>query len=146
MNLTPINVYISNNLQEKNKIKEFSLKQSMIEEKINMQKDFIETIEKNGKENIENNNIGYNYSMGKNKNKKSRNITADSEISEGGFVNINNDDESDNSGEDDINEENQDTVITKLEKDEKMEKYFEIIKSIILSSFLLSALLVMNFY
>ena len=35
------------------KIKELSLKQSMTEEKVEMQKDFIESVEKSGKENIE---------------------------------------------------------------------------------------------
>ena len=49
-----MNAVIKNRIKNTNdKIKELSLKQSMTEEKVEMQKDFIESIEKSGKENIE---------------------------------------------------------------------------------------------
>ena len=49
-----MNVVIKDRIKNTNdKIKEFSLKQSMTEEKVEMQKEFIESIEKSGKENIE---------------------------------------------------------------------------------------------
>ena len=49
-----MNAVIKDRIKNTNdKIKEFSLKQSMTEEKVEMQKEFIESIEKSGKENIE---------------------------------------------------------------------------------------------
>ena len=49
-----MNAVIKDRIKNTNdKIKELSLKQSMIEEKVEMQKEFIESIEKSGKENIE---------------------------------------------------------------------------------------------
>jgi DNA repair exonuclease SbcCD ATPase subunit len=49
-----MNVVIKDRIKNTNdKIKELSLKQSMTEEKVEMQKEFIESIEKSGKENIE---------------------------------------------------------------------------------------------
>lgn len=49
-----MNVVIKNRIKNTNdKIKELSLKQSMTEEKVEMQKEFIESVEKSGKENIE---------------------------------------------------------------------------------------------
>jgi DNA repair exonuclease SbcCD ATPase subunit len=49
-----MNAVIKDRIKNTNdKIKELSLKQSMTEEKVEMQKEFIESIEKNGKENIE---------------------------------------------------------------------------------------------
>jgi DNA repair exonuclease SbcCD ATPase subunit len=49
-----MNAVIKDRIKNTNdKIKELSLKQSMTEEKVEMQKDFIESIEKSGKENIE---------------------------------------------------------------------------------------------
>ena len=49
-----MNAVIKNRIKNTNdKIKELSLKQSMTEEKVEMQKEFIESIEKSGKENIE---------------------------------------------------------------------------------------------
>jgi len=49
-----MNAVIKDRIKNTNdKIKELSLKQSMTEEKVEMQKDFIESVEKSGKENIE---------------------------------------------------------------------------------------------
>ena len=49
-----MNAVIKNRIKNTNdKIKELSLKQSMTEEKVEMQKEFIESVEKSGKENIE---------------------------------------------------------------------------------------------
>jgi DNA repair exonuclease SbcCD ATPase subunit len=49
-----MNAVIKDRIKNTNdKIKELSLKQSMTEEKVEMQKEFIESIEKSGKENIE---------------------------------------------------------------------------------------------
>jgi DNA repair exonuclease SbcCD ATPase subunit len=49
-----MNVVIKDKIKNTNdKIKELSLKQSMTEEKVEMQKEFIESIERSGKENIE---------------------------------------------------------------------------------------------
>ena len=49
-----MNVVIKDRIKNTNdKIKELSLKQSMTEEKVEMQKEFIESVEKSGKENIE---------------------------------------------------------------------------------------------
>ena len=48
-----MNAVIKDKIKNKNdKIKELSLKQSMTEEKVEMQKEFIESVEKSGKENI----------------------------------------------------------------------------------------------
>ena len=49
-----MNAVIKDRIKNTNdKIKEFSLKQSMTEEKVQMQKEFIESVEKSGKKNIE---------------------------------------------------------------------------------------------